>query len=163
MPDNFTVIPFDLPGKIYRSARPFSNFDPFGELVQTYRTSGVDTIVVLMENVQAAGGNLLELYRNYGFRVIHVPIPDFGIPDTDDYAAAVGQIIAELRRGRTVVVHCYAGLGRTGTFLAIMARKLMGLDGPAAIKWLRGHVPGSVETVMQEDFVAEFDLSLIKD
>lgn len=163
MSENFTAIPFDLPGKIYRSARPFSEYDLFGELVQTYRTMGIEIVVVLMENTLAGGGNLLDLYRNYGLQVIHVPIPDFGIPNTEEYAVVIGQIIAQLHAGRNVVVHCYAGLGRTGTFLSIMARKLMNLDGPAAVKWLRSHVPGSVETDMQEKFVAEFDLGLIKD
>lgn len=163
MPSNITLIPFDTPGKIYRSARPFSDYDPFGDLIQTYRAFGVEIIVVLTENTRAGGGNLLELYRNYGFQVIHLPVADFGIPETDAYAAALGRVIAELKRGRTVLVHCYAGLGRTGTFLAIIARKLMNLDGPAAIRWLRGHVPGSVETDLQETFVAEFDLEKIKD
>jgi hypothetical protein len=162
MSDNFTLIPFDLPGKIYRSTRPFSDFDPFGELIPTYRASGVEIIVVLTENTRAGGGDLLDLYRNYGFQVIHAPVPDFGIPETGAYASALGRVIAELKRGRTVVVHCYAGLGRTGTFLAIIARKLMNLDGPAAVKWLRGHVPGSVETDLQEAFVAEFDLEKIQ-
>ncbi len=162
MPSNITLIPFELPGKIYRSARPFSDYDPFGDLIQTYRVFGVDLIVVLTENTRAGGGDLLELYRNYGFQVIHVPIPDFGIPNTDEYAAAVKQVIAGLERGRTVVVHCYAGLGRTGTFLAVIARKLMGLDGRTAIQWLRGHVPGSVETDLQEAFVESFDLEKLK-
>lgn len=162
MPSNITLIPFDLPGKIYRSARPFSEYDPFGDLIQTYRSLGVEMIIVLMENTQAAGGNLLDLYRNYGFQVIHAPVPDFGVPDADAYAAVLGRTIAELKCGRTVVAHCYAGLGRTGTFLAVIARKLMNLDGPAAVRWLRSHVPGAVETDMQEAFVAEFDLDKIK-
>jgi len=162
MPENITLIPFDLPGRIYRSARPFSEYDPFGDLVQAYRTVGVDMIVVLLESTQAAGGNLLELYRNYGFRVLHVPVPDFGVTEMDFYAAAIQSVIDELRYGRTVVVHCYAGLGRTGTFLSIIARKLMNLDGPAAVRWLREYVPGSVDTDMQETFVAEFDVDKIK-
>lgn len=161
MPSNITLIPFDLPGKLYRSARPFSDYDPFGDLIQTYRAFGVDLIVVLTENTRAGGGDLLDLYRNYGFQVIHLPIPDFGIPNSDEYGAAVKRVIAELKREKTVVVHCYAGLGRTGTFLAIIARKLMNLDGTEAIRWLRGHVPGSVETDLQETFVKEFDLDKI--
>ncbi len=86
----------------------------------------------------------------------HLPIPDGGVPDrTFERAwAKTGREVRDaLRAGRLVVIHCRAGLGRTGT---IAARLLAELGTPqlAAIETVRtARGPHAVETRDQERHV----------
>ena len=64
--------------------------------------------------------------------------------------------------GRAVGIHCTAGQGRTGTMLAAFLVS-QGLTAPEALAKIRRLRPGSVETVEQEERVAEFAGSLAED
>jgi protein-tyrosine phosphatase len=54
-----------------------------------------------------------------------------------------------------VAVHCFAGVGRTGTVLAAWM-VAQGMEPDAAIEELRALRPGSVETRGQADAVRRF-------
>ncbi len=56
----------------------------------------------------------------------------------------------------TLAMHCHAGIGRTGIFLACMAQDLLGMDAEESIRWVRGYIPGAVETPYQLQFVREY-------
>ncbi|MBL8698724.1 MAG: cyclin-dependent kinase inhibitor 3 family protein [Alphaproteobacteria bacterium] len=83
------------------------------------------------------------------------PIPDMAPPD-EAFAAAWrargGDVVAALRAGSRVAMHCVGGLGRTGT---VAARLLVvfGTEPEAAIARVRQVRPGAIETAAQADFV----------
>ncbi len=153
-------LPFGLEGKIYRSPMPFSAYDPLNEAWQAYQDLGVNTVVVLtepQEHLVHARRDLLAAYRAAGMEAIHLPVQDFHVPkDVRAFNTALDNVENALREGQNVAVHCLAGLGRTGTFLACLAKNILNLEGRAAIDWVRSYVPGALENPAQETFVVDF-------
>jgi atypical dual specificity phosphatase len=97
--------------------------------------------------------------RAAGFSVRHEPIPDFAAPDAATLARCVSFVETMLSGSAPVVVHCFAGYGRTGTVLAaVLAASGMAPDD--AIREIRTVRPGSIETWEQEAAVRAFAESL---
>lgn len=151
----FTELPFGLHGKIYRSAMPFGIYDPEGLLIERYQQAGIDTVVVLAEKAEIlaqSGRNLSALYGDLGLHVIDLPIEDFGVPNPEELGPILDATVAEAQAGKRVVIHCSAGIGRTGLFTACLAKKVLKLNGWGAIEWTRQHIPGAIETPEQVEF-----------
>lgn len=101
---------------------------------------------------------LPQVVRDHGLAWAHVPIPDFEPPNEASMTAwskHMPGVLSSLARQEKVVVHCAAGLGRTGT-VAAMLLVLQGLAGEEAIARVRTARPGTIETRAQEDFVRQF-------
>jgi protein-tyrosine phosphatase len=86
-----------------------------------------------------------------GARWVHVPTPDYGVPDVAGNAIwrkAAPMVLSALRGGGRVLIHCRGGCGRSG----MAALRLMveaGEPGEAALARLRGVRPCAVETDAQ--------------
>lgn len=79
-------------------------------------------------------------------------IMDFRTPSPQQITAILDQIDALLAQGETVYVHCWAGIGRTGTIIGCWLVR-HGMDGDAALETLharRGRYP---ETPEQREMV----------
>ena len=85
---------------------------------------------------------------------IDLPIVDYSIPDVKQAQKALLATIKAISSGKEVYVGCWGGKGRTGLFMAILA-KAAGISDPI------GHVrsnynPHAVETEEQITFVKNF-------
>jgi len=73
----------------------------------------------------------------------------------DDLEQAVQQTIAYAQAGHHIVMHCSAGIGRTGLFTAYLAKRWLGLSGAEALQWVRRFIPRAVETPEQQRLLLE--------
>ena len=150
---SLTELPFGLPGRLFRSPMPFGPYDLHGEVYDQFCEAQIAVIVLLAsddECLHKTGHNLRALYHKAGFQVLYLPIPDFSVPTKDDLEQAVHNTIAYAQAGHNIVVHCSAGIGRTGLFIAYMAKQVLGLSGAEALQWIRCYIPHAVETPEQQ-------------
>lgn len=90
-----------------------------------------------------------------GMGYLHIPIPDFAPPTLVQMDQFVKYVRYQRERGGAVMVHCRAGVGRTGTMLAVWLLT-QGYSPNQAIRRVRQSRPGSIETIEQERAVDHF-------
>ena len=153
---SLTELPFHLPGRIFRSPMPFSVYDPRGNSLLQFKRENGSLIVLLAEEeecMERTGRNLKALYLQEGFQVIHFPIPDFDVPSKEDLEEVVKKTVEHAQVGKNILIHCHAGLGRTGLFVTYLAKRVLGLSSEEAIHWTRKYIPHALETDEQSQMV----------
>ncbi|MGX9964520.1 protein-tyrosine phosphatase family protein [Roseomonas sp. F4] len=88
-----------------------------------------------------------------------VPLPtaDFGLPEPEALRAAVGVVLRQLEAepDRPVHIGCRAGVGRTGLFMACLARAA-GVAGDPLDYVRANYLPHAAETPAQQAFARNF-------
>ena len=119
---------------------------------------GASTVLSLVESAEFARLGVLDFAQAMARTPLvwlHIPITDMGTPGPSALAAWQQQaptLNAALARGDRVLVHCAAGLGRTGMVVAKLLA-LQGLSADEAIAQVRSARPGTIETEAQAQWV----------
>ena len=90
---------------------------------------------------------------------IHEPIENYSVPDKvfmDRWPEYSSYFRNLLKDGENIVIHCWGGLGRTGTVTAMLLTD-MGMNPAEAVKLVRQKRPGTIETEEQEAFCLSYN------
>lgn len=124
------------------------------QAVALYYRLGARALLTLLNHheLEKLGlSHLPDLCAPYGMAWFHAPIDDYQAPDAEFevwWSQHSGGLHRLINDGAALAIHCFGGLGRTGT---IAARLLVerGLSPEAAIAAVRQCRPGAIETSAQ--------------
>jgi protein-tyrosine phosphatase len=149
-----TIVHPALPpeGRLICGPRPSR---PFREDVDALVELGVSTIACLLDDHEMPR-ELAAAYETSALEVLHFAIPDFGRPpDVNSLSAFLDELLGRLRRRETIYLHCFAGLGRTGTVLACLLKTAGAVEDPVGL--VRSiYDPRALETEEQQRFARAF-------
>lgn len=139
-------VPFIHP---QRFDTPGAGLDAFPDELPALWRAGIRAVVCLLNAPSAAS-----VYSAAGFAFLLLPVADGAAPTAGQFQEFLAFVGAQRDQGHPVVVHCEAGIGRTGTFLAgfLIAS---GFTPEAAVAHVRSVRPGAVETMEQLRFLRE--------
>lgn len=135
------ILPPAVAGSIWLSAMP-GRFSPWPHFEVEAQRAGLGLVVCLTPRHELA--QLSPAYHaaitdgRVPFRWLNLPMPNFGLPaDPASFRREIARIADDVRGGDAVLLHCAAGLGRTGTAAACVL-KALGLESEEALERVRG-------------------------
>ncbi|WP_084267637.1 protein-tyrosine phosphatase family protein [Azohydromonas lata] len=152
------ALPAGVPGQLWLSAMP-GRFEPFKRFLAEARQHRVSLVLCLAPMEELA--TLSPAYRSavaqgtLPFRWLNLPMRNFGLPpDLHDFHAGMAAAAQSLLAGESVLLHCAAGLGRTGSAAACLL-KALGLPTADALQRVRD-AGSNPQTAQQTGLVDRF-------
>lgn len=93
----------------------------------------------------------------HGISYYEFPWPDMTAPEQDVVLRSVQVMDFHIKQKGKVLVHCHAGLGRTGLLIACYYVYSKHIPSSEAIALVRKARPGAIQTVRQGQFIAGFE------
>ena len=122
-----------------------------GEEIAGLRQLGIDHVVSLLEVVEQIDVGLADeesLCVKNGMRYTSFPITDRDVPQKADAIALAADLNRYISNGEHVVIHCRAGIGRTGMIASAVLMQAGYSSGEAIhmVSWARGAlIPDTAE------------------
>lgn len=147
------------PGKQIRGIYGNWHRDLDKDLTRIKTVHGASVLVCLLEPDELTMLNIPRLpdaAREMGFEFVAFPIRDVSVPDSiDALRDLVVRMLEAAASGKTVVIHCRGGLGRSG-LVAACCLAALGVDDDQAMAVVRATREGTIETTAQEQMVREY-------
>ena len=144
MPERFSWIIKDTIAGMERPGLFYS----LKEDLDFLRSEGIEVIVNLQEKEH--------FIDHPGFTVKNISINDFGPPEYEDFVEFIDFAELHISKGKKVVVHCYAGMGRTNLMLATYLIHHMGIHADQALEEVKSRRPVHLVTYSQEEALREY-------
>jgi protein-tyrosine phosphatase len=143
-----------IEGQLAGSALP-GLLDEVDDDLAFIRRAGIEIVVSLTESPPDLP------FADHGLQAMHFPIDDMGFPTPRATVALCRTVEAALSLDRPVLMHCRAGLGRTGMMLAafLISR---GTEAEEAVRRVRRVCPRYIQTESQQSFLRHF-AELVRD
>ncbi len=91
---------------------------------------------------------------------VDIPTVDFSVPDVAHLRAGMLRAVGLMAEGHDLYVGCMGGIGRTGLFMAGMA-KVQDISNP--VEFVRHeYYPHAVETDEQRKYISDLDVTAVK-
>jgi atypical dual specificity phosphatase len=158
-PTNFNWI---IKGRLAGGGVPTS----LRELSWLVKQQGIRSIVTIKEKplpsewfrTGSSSGNTSNNNIDTKIDYFHMSIDDYGAPSLQELDYVVNYIRRQIDNGKSVLVHCTAGKGRTGVILAAyLMKKDRDFSAKQAIKLLSKIKGESIQSKEQERIVFEYE------
>ena len=145
-------------GVLWLSAMP-GRLGSWDEFLADVKRAPVDLVLCLTprHEIERLSPDYADALRrgDLPFEWWSLPMRDFGLhAELDDYARRIDAVAERLRAGQGVLLHCAAGIGRTGTTAACVLMRL-GLPTEDALQRVRA-AGSNPESVLQSGLVERF-------
>jgi protein-tyrosine phosphatase len=145
----------DLSGSLYLHSMP-GRYEPLGNSVSETEEKEIDIVVSLtsLDEIREKAPEYADAIdeNSLPFKRVEFPIVDFGIPkDSIAFLNLARDLAGRLKSGENLLMHCGAGIGRTGT-LATSVLIMLGNDLNESLEVVRT-AGSNPETEEQMDLV----------
>jgi protein-tyrosine phosphatase len=151
-------LPASVPGSLWLSAMP-GRFASWRDFEREARDAGLKMVVCLtpLDEVRELSPTYHAAIVRGGapYEWLHLPMPNFGVPeDGEAFRRSIERVAQALRAGERVMMHCAAGLGRTGSAAACVLKSL-GLQTDEALQRVKA-AGSNPQNAQQSGFVDWF-------
>jgi hypothetical protein len=136
-----------VPGLLLAGEYPFSFVEEEGrERLRAFLDAGIRLVVDLTEARESGRTGPLDPYagvlaeeaaaRGISVRTVRHPVRDMSVPAAGGLERIVAELEGAVERGEPAYVHCWGGIGRTGTAVASFLARRHGVTGDEALALL---------------------------